>query len=117
MHVIRVDGNDFFAMHAAVAAARTLALEQNRPVLIEAMTYRGGHHSTSDDSTRYRETSEIDMWLSQYDPMVRFRAYMKEEHGWTEEQETAVKAEERYVYVILSYVVCPGNHEHVAGVA
>jgi 2-oxoisovalerate dehydrogenase E1 component alpha subunit len=31
----------------------------NQPVLIEAMTYRVGHHSTSDDSTVYRDEKEI----------------------------------------------------------
>ena len=51
---IRVDGNDLFAVSAAVHAAKVYALENSAPVMIEAMTYRQGHHSTSDDSTRYR---------------------------------------------------------------
>jgi len=42
--------------------ARRIALEQSRPVFIEAMSYRRGHHSTSDDSTRYRSLSEINEW-------------------------------------------------------
>jgi 2-oxoisovalerate dehydrogenase E1 component alpha subunit len=41
---IRVDGNDIFAVHAAVREARAYALEHNAPVLIEAMSYRQGHH-------------------------------------------------------------------------
>ena len=41
---IRVDGNDVFAVHAAVREARAYALENNAPVLIEGMTYRQGHH-------------------------------------------------------------------------
>lgn len=49
----RVDGNDFFAVYNVTKAAREMAL-QNQPVMIEAMTYRAGHHSTSDDSTLYR---------------------------------------------------------------
>jgi 2-oxoisovalerate dehydrogenase E1 component alpha subunit len=51
---IRVDGNDVFAVHNATRAARDIAVRENRPVLVEAMTYRIGHHSTSDDSTAYR---------------------------------------------------------------
>ena len=35
-------------------AARDICIRENRPVLIEAMTYRIGHHSTSDDSSAYR---------------------------------------------------------------
>ena len=40
MATIRVDGNDVLAAYKAMASARKLAVEQNRPVLIEAMTYR-----------------------------------------------------------------------------
>lgn len=52
MHAIRVDGNDLLAVYNATKAAREICLKEQRPVLIEAMTYRIGHHSTSDDSTR-----------------------------------------------------------------
>ena len=62
---IRVDGNDLLAVHDATAAARERALKDNTPVVIEAMTYRGGHHSTSDDSTRYRGADEIQYWYEQ----------------------------------------------------
>ena len=54
MRCLRVDGNDLFAVHRAVFEARALAIENSCPVLIELMTYRVGHHSTSDDSSAYR---------------------------------------------------------------
>jgi 2-oxoisovalerate dehydrogenase E1 component alpha subunit len=41
---IRVDGNDIFAVHAAIREARAYALEHSAPVLVEAMSYRQGHH-------------------------------------------------------------------------
>ena len=41
---IRVDGNDVFAVHGAGREARAYAIENNAPVLIEAMSYRQGHH-------------------------------------------------------------------------
>ena len=37
---VRVDGNDTFSVYNATKAARQICLSQNRPVLIEAMTYR-----------------------------------------------------------------------------
>ena len=37
---IRVDGNDVFAIYNAVKAGRELAVSQNKPILIEFMTYR-----------------------------------------------------------------------------
>ena len=40
INTIRVDGNDLFAVYNATRAARQMALEEQRPVLIEAMTYR-----------------------------------------------------------------------------
>ena len=40
MMAIRVDGNDIFAVYNVTKAARDIAVNQQRPVLIEAMTYR-----------------------------------------------------------------------------
>ena len=40
---------------------RELILEHKAPVLIEAMTYRGGHHSTSDDAGRCAHCLPRDM--------------------------------------------------------
>ena len=40
MMAIRVDGNDVFAVYNVTKAAREIAVNQQRPVLVEAMTYR-----------------------------------------------------------------------------
>ena len=40
MKAIRVDGNDVFAVYNVTKAAREIAVNQSRPVMIEAMTYR-----------------------------------------------------------------------------
>jgi 2-oxoisovalerate dehydrogenase E1 component alpha subunit len=37
---VRVDGNDVFAVYNAVKKAREIAIEQKKPILVEAMTYR-----------------------------------------------------------------------------
>jgi 2-oxoisovalerate dehydrogenase E1 component alpha subunit len=74
---IRVDGNDIFAVHAAVRKAREYALANNAPVLIEAMTYRQGHHSTSDDSMRYRSADEVQDFADQWDPLLRFHRFLE----------------------------------------
>lgn len=95
MKAIRVDGNDIFAVEMVTKAARKVAIEETCPVLIEVMTYRGGHHSTSDDSTRYRSMSEIDFWQSNFDPMHRLRAYLENNGVWDEGAEQVMKDEER----------------------
>lgn len=79
--IMRVDGNDFLAVHEATRKAREYILKENRPVLIEAMSYRQGHHSTSDDSTRYREVAEIKHWKETCDPIDRTRNYLIVRHA------------------------------------
>lgn len=95
MHVIRVDGNDLLAVKKVTEEARKLALENSTPVLIEAMTYRRGHHSTSDDSTRYRSASEIKHWQDNFDPVTRFRLYMESKGWWNSELEASLRDKER----------------------
>jgi 2-oxoisovalerate dehydrogenase E1 component alpha subunit len=95
MRSVRVDGNDVFAVYQATEEARRVALEHNCPVLIEAMTYRKGHHSTSDDSTKYRSIEEIKDWETFNDPMRRFRNYLSDQGMWTEEWESQLREEER----------------------
>ena len=73
---IRVDGNDIFAVYNATKAAKRLAVAENTPVLIEAMTYRIGHHSTSDDSTQYRSREERERWAKESDPIVRLSNFI-----------------------------------------
>jgi 2-oxoisovalerate dehydrogenase E1 component alpha subunit len=44
-------------------------------MLVEAFTYRMGAHTTSDDPTRYRLASELEMWRLR-DPIERVKAYL-----------------------------------------
>ena len=77
---IRIDGNDIFAVHDAVREAREYCLKHQAPVLIEAMTYRQGHHSTSDDSLRYRSAKEVQSFGEHGDPIDRIQQFL-ERHG------------------------------------
>lgn len=88
---IRVDGNDVFAVYNAVKAARHITTTENRPILIEAMTYRIGHHSTSDDSSAYRSVDEVRYWDSTQHPIARLRAYMEKKGCWDDEKEKSWK--------------------------
>ncbi|XP_015176455.1 PREDICTED: 2-oxoisovalerate dehydrogenase subunit alpha, mitochondrial [Polistes dominula] len=83
---IRVDGNDVLAVHYATKAARDLCISEGKPVLIEALTYRAGHHSTSDDSTAYRTNEEISLWNNAA-PIQRFKRYIQSLGLWNQEQE------------------------------
>jgi len=91
---LRVDGNDIWAVYNATKAARQIALEEKRPVLIEAMTYRVGHHSTSDDSSAYRSKEEIQSW-AQSNPITRLRRFLEKRGWWSQEKEDAARKEAR----------------------
>ena len=72
---IRVDGQDTMAVYAATQRAREIAITEQRPVLIEALTYRLAAHSTSDDPTGYR-TEEEEEIFRQKNPILRFRRWL-----------------------------------------
>ncbi|XP_071799613.1 2-oxoisovalerate dehydrogenase subunit alpha, mitochondrial-like [Asterias amurensis] len=93
MSSVRVDGNDVFAVYNATKAAREMAVNESKPVLIEAMTYRTGHHSTSDDSSAYRSVDEVRYWDKEDHPIGRLRNYMVEKNWWSVEKEKAWMAE------------------------
>ena len=72
---VRVDGNDVLASMAVTKAALEHARAGNGPTLIEAFTYRMGAHTTSDDPTRYRLSSELEAWKLK-DPLERLRSFL-----------------------------------------
>lgn len=82
----RVDGNDFFALYDVVSQAKKQALERKGPSLIEAMTYRMGAHSTSDDPTRYRKEEEVEKW-KRFCPIKRLSLYLEKNNQWSKEEE------------------------------
>ncbi|XP_077192691.1 2-oxoisovalerate dehydrogenase subunit alpha, mitochondrial isoform X2 [Paroedura picta] len=95
IHSIRVDGNDVFAVYNATKEARRRAVAENQPFLIEAMTYRIGHHSTSDDSSAYRSVDEVNYWDKQDHPISRLRHYMVNQGWWDEDQEKSWRKKSR----------------------
>ncbi|HET7534535.1 MAG TPA: pyruvate dehydrogenase (acetyl-transferring) E1 component subunit alpha [Nocardioidaceae bacterium] len=72
---VRVDGNDVLACYAVTQAALQRAHEGSGPTFIEAYTYRMGAHTTTDDPTRYRLSSDVEAWKLK-DPIARVKAYL-----------------------------------------
>ena len=90
---IRVDGNDIFAVREATKEARRMALEDGgKPVLIEAMSYRVSHHSTSDDSFAYRAKVEVEDWKRRDNPITRLRKWMENEGIWNDDVERDLRS-------------------------
>ncbi|MCW2769285.1 MAG: pdhA [Aeromicrobium sp.] len=88
---VRVDGNDVLACHAVTTAALQRARDGQGPTLVEAVTYRMGAHTTSDDPTRYREASEVEAWKAK-DPLERVATHLRDE-GVCEEWFAALDTE------------------------
>jgi 2-oxoisovalerate dehydrogenase E1 component alpha subunit len=86
---LRVDGNDILAVIKVMQVARAYALKENAPVLIEAMSYRLGAHSTSDDPSGYRTREEEDKWQAN-DPILRMKNWMLAQNWWDEAQEKSL---------------------------
>jgi len=89
---LQVDGNDLFAVRAAVAAALAGARRGDGPTLIEALTYRLSDHTTADDAGRYRDPREVERaWA--LEPLLRVREYLCRAGAWSEAEEQALLAE------------------------
>ena len=89
---VRVDGNDLFAVIAVTRDAIRRASAGEGPTLIEAITYRMGGHSTSDDPTRYRDKSLLDPWADR-DPLARIQRYLDKQGWFTAAEEQKLRTE------------------------
>jgi pyruvate dehydrogenase E1 component alpha subunit len=89
---ILVDGNDIFAMYQATKFATDHARSGKGPVLIEALTFRKGAHTTSDDPTKYRSKELEEEW-DKTDPLNRLKAYLTSKKLITEKEEEKLVAD------------------------
>ncbi|KAH7141940.1 thiamine diphosphate-binding protein [Dactylonectria macrodidyma] len=98
IETLRVDGTDVFAVYEATRAARSKALKNGgQPVLLELMSYRISHHSTSDDSSAYRSSEEVALWKNspQRNSILRLRHWLEHEGLWDEERDKRERAQIR----------------------
>jgi pyruvate dehydrogenase E1 component alpha subunit len=89
---VRVDGNDLLAVYAVTKRAVDHARSGGGPTLVEAVTYRLGPHSSSDDPTRYRPKEEVESWAAR-DPIERLRRYLEVKGIWTKAWDDALRKE------------------------
>ncbi|MGV6871529.1 thiamine pyrophosphate-dependent enzyme [Pseudochelatococcus sp. B33] len=89
---LRVDGNDYLAVHAVAKWAVERARRNLGPTLIEYVTYRAGAHSTSDDPSAYRPKDESDAWPLG-DPIIRLKNHLILRGVWSEDRHKQTEAE------------------------
>jgi pyruvate dehydrogenase E1 component alpha subunit len=89
---VRVDGNDVLALYHVISDAVARARAGRGPTYIEALTYRIGAHSTSDDPTRYRAQEEVELWMER-DPQARLRRHLVHRGLLDDAADTALEQE------------------------
>jgi len=89
---LRVDGNDYLAVHAVGKWAVERARMGLGATLVEYVTYRVGAHSTSDDPSAYRPKTESDNWPLG-DPVIRLKNHLITRGAWSEERHKQSEAE------------------------
>ncbi|MDQ0484617.1 pyruvate dehydrogenase (acetyl-transferring) E1 component subunit alpha [Guptibacillus hwajinpoensis] len=90
---VRVDGNDVFAVYNETMKAVERARRGDGPTLIEAVTWRYGAHTTTDEPSKYRDQSESDRRRERDDPISRIERFLKSNDAWDPEWEIKVKAD------------------------
>lgn len=89
---IRVDGNDVIACYEVTKQALHRARSGQGPTLIEAVTYRMGAHTTSDDPTKYQLFSDVELWRER-DPIKRLKIYLQTKGFLSAELESQLAGE------------------------
>ena len=89
---LRVDGNDYPAVHAVAKWAAERARKNLGPTLVEYVTYRAGAHSTSDDPSAYRPKTESEAWPLG-DPVLRLKNHLILRGAWSDARHKQAEAE------------------------
>jgi pyruvate dehydrogenase E1 component alpha subunit len=98
---VTVDGNDVLAVYSATKDAVDNARAGKGPGFVEAVTYRMGAHSSSDDPRLYRQDDEVEEWKRK-DPIIRLLKYLEQQGYWSSSEQEAL--EERLTQEILDAV-------------
>ena len=81
---VQVDGNDAVGVYRRTKMALEKARRGEGPTLIEALTYRRGDHTTSDDASKYRTDENSHSW-DEKDPILRLERYFQTIGTWSDE--------------------------------
>ena len=89
IEAMQVDGNDLLGVYFVLSRAVEKARRGDGPTLIEAITYRLGHHTTATGDEPYRSEAEIERWKHR-DPLERLRMFLEQKGIWSQSYESDV---------------------------
>lgn len=92
--IIHCNGKDVFDSMNAMAEAKRIALEESKPVILQANCVRIHSHSNSDDHLLYRNDLERN-YVQEYDPLAKFRRLLLRYNRFTEEELQQIEQEAR----------------------
>jgi len=90
LRIIHCNGKDVFDSMNAMAEAKRYAIEESKPVLLQANCIRMHSHSNSDDHLLYRSKAERN-YVQEYDPLAKFRRLLIRYKRLTEEEVVAIE--------------------------
>lgn len=92
LKIIHCNGKDVFDSMNAMTEAKKIALETSTPVIVQANCVRMGAHSNSDKHELYRDNAELN-YVTEYDPLAKFRRLLVRYKRFTEEELLAIEAD------------------------
>lgn len=90
--IIHCNGKDVFDSMNAMIEAKRFAIEESKPVIVQANCVRIHSHSNSDDHLLYRSQSERN-YVEEYDPLAKFRRMLIRYNRFTEEEILVIEQE------------------------
>jgi 2-oxoisovalerate dehydrogenase E1 component len=88
--IIHCNGKDVFDSMNAMAEAKRFALEEGKPVILQANCVRMHSHSNSDDHLLYRNQLERN-YVMEYDPLAKFGRMLVRYERFTEDELLAIE--------------------------
>jgi 2-oxoisovalerate dehydrogenase E1 component len=96
LRIIHCNGKDVFDSMNAMVEAKRFAIEESKPVMVQANCVRIHSHSNSDDHLLYRSQSERN-YVVEYDPLLKFRRMLIRYERFTEEEIQAIEEETKQI--------------------
>jgi len=90
LRIIHCNGKDVFDSMNAMTEAKKFALEESRPVIVQANCIRIKSHSNSDDHLLYRSQAERN-YVEEYDPLAKFRRLLLRYERFTEKELVSIE--------------------------
>jgi len=89
---VQIDGNDALAVHNTVQHALDRARNGEGPTLVEAIAFRLGAHTTSDDARRYRSDDQVNDWRKR-DCIERLREHLIRIGQWDSSRDDRLRVQ------------------------